>query len=147
MLTGGIREADAQGRHTTTYKQCMFLPDEIRLPNGKVLQGGGCIIDTPGMRKLLISEAEQGLQNSFEDIEELIACCKFSDCSHKTEPGCAVRRALEEGRLSEKRWETYQSMLREEAFAKARQKVLLRRMERGKRNGSRKDKGYYDHER
>ena len=147
MMTGGIREADAQGRHTTTYKQNMFLPDEIHLPNGKVLQGGGCIIDTPGMRKLIISDAEQGLQSSFEDIEMLIAGCKFSDCGHKTEPGCAVRQALEEGNLSEKRWRTYQSMLREEAFAKARQKVVQRRMERSQRDKLRKDKGYYDDER
>lgn len=142
MLTGGIREADAQGRHTTTYKQCMFIPDEIVLPNGKVLTGGGRIIDTPGMRKLIISDAEQGLQNSFEDIEELIAACKFSDCGHKTEPGCAVRKALEQGTLSGKRWETYQSMLKEEAFAKARQKVVQRRMERNLKNRVRKGKDY-----
>lgn len=147
MMTGGIREADAQGRHTTTYKQCMFLPEKIVLPNGKVLTGGGRVIDTPGMRKLIISDAEQGLQNSFEDIEELIADCKFSDCGHKTEPGCAVRRALEQGTLSEKRWKTYQSMLREEAFAKARQKVVQRRMERSQRDKSGKDRNYYNVER
>lgn len=133
METGGIREADAQGRHTTTYKQCMFLPEKILLPSGEVLQGGGRIIDTPGMRKLIISDVEQGLQSSYEDIEELVASCKFSDCRHGREPGCAVRAALEDGALSEKRWKTYQSMLREEAFAKERRKVVTRRLEKGRK--------------
>lgn len=138
MLTGGIREADAQGRHTTTYKQCIYLPKEIKLPDGNVIKGGGRIIDTPGMRKLIISEAEQGMQNSFEDIEELVNACKFSDCKHKTEPGCEVRKALEMGTLSEKRWRTYQAVLKEEAFAKERQKIVQRRMDKLQKNKIRK---------
>ena len=128
MQTGGIREADAQGRHTTTYKQCMFLPKEITLPSGELITGGGRIIDTPGMRKLVVSEVEQGLKNSFEDIEELAACCKFSDCRHKSEPGCAIRLALENGTLSEKRWKTYQDLLREEAFSKERKKIMMKKI-------------------
>ena len=128
MQTGAIREADAQGRHTTTYKQCMFLPKEIALPSGELITGGGRIIDTPGMRKLIVSEVEQGLQSSFEDIEELAACCKFSDCRHKSEPGCAIRLALEAGTLSEKRWKTYQDLLREEAFSKERKKIMLKKI-------------------
>lgn len=128
MQTGGIREADAQGRHTTTYKQCMFLPKEIALPSGELITGGGRIIDTPGMRKLIVSEVEQGLQSSFEDIEELAACCKFSDCRHKSEPGCAIRLALEAGTLSEKRWKTYQDLLREGAFSKERKKIMLKKI-------------------
>ncbi len=139
MTTGGIREADAQGRHTTTYKQCMYLPEAIRLPDGNVIKGGGRIIDTPGMRKLIVSEAEQGMQNSFEDIEELISACKFSDCKHKTEPGCAVKAAILQGDLLEKRWKTYQSVLREENFAKERQKIVQRRMERIKKIKVRKE--------
>lgn len=110
MATGGIREADAQGRHTTTYKQCMFLPKEIVLPNGKVLTGGGC--------------------------------CKFADCNHRSEPGCAIRAALEDGTLPEKRWKTYQEMLREEAFSKERKQIMMKkigkaRKELAKRNKSR----------
>ena len=128
MATGGIREADAQGRHTTTYKQCMFLPKEIVLPNGEILAGGGCIIDTPGMRKLLVSDVEQGLKNSFEDIETLAERCKFSDCNHKSEPGCAIRAALEDGTLSEKRWKTYQEMLREESFSKERKQIMMKKI-------------------
>lgn len=128
MLTGEIREADAQGRHTTTHRQCMFLPKEIVLPSGERLMGGGRIIDTPGMRKLIVSEVEEGLKSSFEDIEELAACCRFSDCTHKSEPGCAIRAALEEGTLSEKRWKTYQDMLREEAFSKERKKAMMKKI-------------------
>ena len=128
MATGGIREADAQGRHTTTHRQCMFLPKEIVLPNGERIVGGGRIIDTPGMRKLIVSEVEEGLKSSFEDIEELASCCRFSDCTHKSEPGCAIRAALEDGTLSEKRWKTYQDMLREEAFSKERKKAMMKKI-------------------
>ena len=140
MATGGIREADAQGRHTTTYKQCMFLPEEIILPNGDVLTGGGCIIDTPGMRKLLVSDVEQGLQNSFEDIEELAEHCRFSDCSHKSEPGCAIREALADGTLSEKRWKTYQDMLREEAFSKERKQIMMKKIGKAKKEMAKRGK-------
>lgn len=130
MLTGSIREADAQGRHTTTYKQCFRIPQEIVLPDGRRLQGGGLIIDTPGIRKLLVSEVQQGMQISFEDIEELTGECRFSDCSHRSEPGCAVKRALESGELDRKRWQTYVSMLREESFAKERRKLMEKRLEK-----------------
>lgn len=134
MATGEIREADAQGRHTTTYKQCMFLPKEIVLPNGEQLIGGGRIIDTPGMRKLIVSEVGQGLKSSFEDIEELAACCRFSDCTHKSEPGCAIRRALEDGTLSEKRWKTYQDMLREESFSKERKDIMMKKIGKARKD-------------
>lgn len=137
MLTGGIREADAQGRHTTTYKQCFYLSEEITLPNGDVISGGGRIIDTPGMRKLIISEMEDGKEKSFEDIESLISCCRFSDCQHKTEPGCAVRVALESGELAEKHWKTYLNMQKEEAYAKARRQVLERKIEKAQRRQKR----------
>lgn len=140
MLTGGIREADAQGRHTTTYKQCFYLPEEIKLSNGERISGGGRIIDTPGMRKLTISEMEDGKERSFKDIENLISCCRFSDCQHKTEPGCAVRTALESGELAEKHWKTYLNLQREEAYAKARRQVLERRIEKAQRDMSRRQK-------
>lgn len=138
MLTGGIREADAQGRHTTTYKQCFYLPEEITLPNGEVISGGGRMIDTPGMRKLTISEMEDGKEKSFEDIESLISCCRFSDCQHRTEPGCAVRAALESGELAEKHWKTYLNLQKEEAYAKARRQVLDRRIEKLQRDRSKR---------
>lgn len=134
MLTSGIRESDAQGRHTTTYKQCMYLPEKIMLPNGEGIIGGGRIIDTPGIRRLLVSEVDEGIQTSFEDIEELANCCKFSDCRHQTEPGCAIRKALQEGTLESRRWKTYVSMQREEAFARERKKIMMRKMEKLNKN-------------
>lgn len=138
MQTGGIREADAQGRHTTTYKQCMFMPEQIVLPSGKTITGGGRIIDTPGMRKLIVSEVEQGLQNTYEDIEALRCACRFSDCRHEREPGCAVREALEKGTLDKKRWKTYQDMLREEAFSKERKQIMMKRIGKARKDIKRK---------
>lgn len=140
MLIGGIREADAQGRHTTTYKQCFYVPEKIQLLNGEIITGGGRIIDTPGMRKLIISEMEEGKEKSFEDIESLISGCKFSDCQHRTETGCAVRAALESGELAEKHWKMYLNLQREEAYAKARRQVLERRIEKSQRDMSKRQR-------
>lgn len=133
MQTGGIREADAQGRHTTTYKQCMFLPEKITLPAGECLSGGGRIIDTPGMRKLLVGEVEEGMQTSFEDIEKLICACRFSDCKHETEPGCAVKAALADGTLDKRRWKTYRNLQREEAYSKERKQIMMKRIGKAKK--------------
>lgn len=133
MQTSDIRESDAQGRHTTTYKQMFQIPDQITLPDKSVIKGGGRIIDTPGMRKLVMGEGADGMELTFEDIEELASQCRFSDCRHQTEPGCAVRRALEDGTLDQRHWKTYLSLQKEEAYARARQQVLARKMERSKR--------------
>ncbi|MEE1032792.1 MAG: ribosome small subunit-dependent GTPase A [Ruminococcus sp.] len=128
METGGIREADSQGRHTTTYKQCFLLPQIIQLPNGEEMTGGGKIIDTPGMRKLLMGENAEGNQSTFSDIEELATQCRFSDCQHKKEPGCAVKKALEDGTLDERHWKTYLSLQREEAYSKERKQIMMRKI-------------------
>lgn len=133
MQTSDIREADAQGRHTTTYKQMFEIPDRIMLPDKSVIKGGGRIIDTPGMRKLVMGEGADGMELTFEDIEELASQCRFSDCRHQTEPGCAVRKALEDGTLDQRHWKTYLSLQKEEAYARARQQVLARKMEKSKR--------------
>ncbi len=128
MGTGGIRETDAQGRHTTTFKQCMDIPEEIRLPNGTTVKGGGRIIDTPGIRRLVVGEIDEGINSSFEDVENLIASCKFSDCKHDREPGCAIKAALESGMLDRKRWQTYQEMRQEESFSKERKNAMMKRI-------------------
>lgn len=94
-----IREDDDKGRHTTTYRQLLLLPD------------GGIVIDTPGMRELQILSGN--LTKAFEDIEEIASGCKYKDCSHGTEPGCMVKKAIENGMLSEKRFESYQKLQRE----------------------------------
>lgn len=93
METGATRANDSHGRHTTTHRA--LLP----------LLGGACLIDTPGMRELQLTGAED--LELFDDIEELIAQCRFTDCSHGNEPGCAVRAALEAGDLDHERWQHY----------------------------------------
>ncbi len=133
MQTAGIRESDAQGRHTTTYKQMFCIPEQILLPDRCVIKGGGRIIDTPGMRKLIMGEGAEGAERTFEDIEELVLQCRFSDCRHQTEPGCAVKRALADQTLDERRWKTYLSLQKEEAYARERQRILTRKMERARK--------------
>ncbi len=133
MQTSGIREADSQGRHTTTFKQMFSIPNRIALPDGSIITGGGWIIDTPGMRKLLMGEGTDGIEVTFEDIERLVLQCRFSDCRHQTEPGCAVRQALEDGTLDERHWKTYLSLQREEAYSRKRKQVIMRKMEKSGR--------------
>jgi ribosome biogenesis GTPase len=99
LATKQIREGDDKGRHTTTHRQLLLLP------------GGGVVIDTPGMRELSLYAGD--LAKTFEDIEELSRQCKYNDCSHTSEPGCAIRRAIERGTLSEKRFENYLKLRRE----------------------------------
>ncbi len=103
LATKAIREDDAKGRHTTTHRQLLLLPN------------GGIVIDTPGMRELQIYTGN--LSKTFEDIEDIAARCKFGDCSHGTEPGCAIREAIENGTLSEKRFESYLKLQRELSYA------------------------------
>ena len=93
MAVSGIREDDAKGRHTTTHRQLLRLP------------GGALVIDTPGMRELGMWETDTGLGEAFSDVEAYLGRCRFSDCSHTTEPGCAIRSAIEAGELDPGRWE------------------------------------------
>lgn len=102
LVTRDIREDDGRGRHATTHRQLLLLP-------------GGCIaIDTPGMRELQIYAGN--LPKAFEDIEEIAALCRYKDCAHGTEPGCMVKKAIESGALSEKRFEGYQKLCRELSY-------------------------------
>lgn len=111
MAVSGIREDDAKGRHTTTHRQLLRLP------------GGALAIDTPGMRELGMWETDTGLVEAFSDVEVYLGRCRFSDCSHTSEPGCAVRAAIEAGELDPGRWERYRK-LKEESVD---QDELLRR--------------------
>ncbi|MDO9431197.1 MAG: ribosome small subunit-dependent GTPase A [Phenylobacterium sp.] len=101
MATGGIREDDARGRHTTTHRELVVLPT------------GALVLDTPGMRELGLWDADEGVAATFGDIEALGAACRFRDCGHQAEPGCAVRAALELGDLDEGRWKSYGKLQRE----------------------------------
>jgi ribosome biogenesis GTPase len=106
-LTGGdiatreVREHDSRGRHTTSASMLMALP------------GGAWLIDTPGMRELGLLASEPSLDLGFPEIAALAAHCRFGDCRHEQEPGCAVRQALEEGRIPAGRWMSYTKLLRE----------------------------------
>lgn len=102
MTVNGIREDDSKGRHTTTHRQL------IRLNNGVM------IIDTPGMRELGMWDVLEGLGDAFADVEAFLGKCRFSDCRHETEPGCAIKAAIAAGELDIQRWESYQK-LKEEA--------------------------------
>lgn len=103
MATQGIREDDAHGRHTTTHRELVRLP------------GGALLLDTPGMRELGLWDADEGVSTTFEDIEALAGSCRFHDCLHETEPGCAVRAALEDGSLDPDRWRNWGKLQREMA--------------------------------
>ena len=102
LATKEIRESDDRGRHTTTHRQLILLPE------------GGIVIDTPGMRELHLYGGN--LEKSFEDIGELAKGCRYRDCTHTTEPGCAVRKAIEEKELSEERFQNYLKLQRELAY-------------------------------
>ena len=99
--TQTVRQDDSRGKHTTTTRQLYFLPSGARL------------IDTPGIREFCLEYAQDGLGSSFPDMEELAAQCRFKDCSHDAEPGCAVKMAVENGTLSPERLKNYRKMQKE----------------------------------
>ncbi len=105
MEVNGIREDDSKGRHTTTHRQLIML------------KNGAMIIDTPGMRSVGMWDISTGLGEAFEDVEQYLGTCKFADCKHRTEPGCAIKRAIEEGLLSAQRWESYLKLKNEARYS------------------------------
>ena len=110
MAVNDIREDDSKGRHTTTHRQMIFL------------QNGAMIIDTPGLRELGMWEAEEGLLQTFSDVEQYLGRCRFSDCTHQKEPGCAIREAVDSGKLSKERFERYTRLSGESQFVKRKAK-------------------------
>jgi ribosome biogenesis GTPase len=118
MATRAVRQHDGRGRHTTTHRELIRLP------------GGALMIDTPGMRELGLIDAEDGLGTAFDDIGALAARCRFRDCSHGGEPGCAVRDALERGALDPGRWQGFDKLRRELAHLERKQDRLAREAER-----------------
>ena len=105
--TNAIREDDAKGRHTTTSRTIHFL------------SSGGLLLDTPGMRELQLAGCEQGVEETFSEITELAEQCRFGDCQHEHVPGCAVRAAVDSGRLDERRLSNYLKLIKEQAFNSA----------------------------
>ncbi|MCR5310317.1 MAG: ribosome small subunit-dependent GTPase A [Lachnospiraceae bacterium] len=112
MKTGAVRESDSTGKHTTTHRQLIEL------------ENGAFIIDTPGMREIGMAEAQEGIDDTFEDIRELECRCKFSDCRHETEPGCAIKAALKSGELSEERYRLYKNLSAENTRNYAKKKEI-----------------------
>lgn len=104
MTVKDIREDDSRGRHTTTHRQLFMLPS------------GTMVIDTPGMRELGLLDADEGIRAGFADVEELFIRCRFNNCRHQTEPGCAVLAALADGSLNRKHWEEYLTQKKENKF-------------------------------
>lgn len=108
FATNEVRAADKKGRHTTVHRELRPLP------------GGGTLIDTPGLRGVGLWDAAEGIGRTFSDIEELAARCRFSDCAHEAEPGCAVREAIEAGVLTARRLASYRKLAKENAWMAAR---------------------------
>jgi ribosome biogenesis GTPase len=109
LATGTVRLIDAKGRHTTTRRELIELP------------GGGCLIDTPGMRELGLWQAGEGIELTFDDVAALAAACRFRDCRHRDEPGCAVTAARAAGELDEGRYASFEKLRREQAFVERQQ--------------------------
>jgi ribosome biogenesis GTPase len=112
LPTQEVREDDQRGRHTTTRRELILLP------------GGGVVLDTPGMRELQLWDAD--LEQAFGDVEEIARRCRFSDCAHDREPGCAIREALADGSLARDRWESYTKLQRELEAIEVKRNHLLR---------------------
>lgn len=111
LATGGVRD-DGRGRHTTVRRELVLLPN------------GGIVIDTPGMRELGMWHDSEGLDRSFADVESYFGACRFADCTHTSEPGCAVREAIERGDLSPERWMSYRKLKVEAEYAEDRGEYL-----------------------
>ena len=105
LRTAEIRADDDKGKHTTTHRELIEL------------ENGAYVIDTPGMRELGLWNNEEGMEIAFSDIEEMIRGCRFSNCTHVNEPGCNILKALEDGTLSEDRWNSYQKLMKENAYS------------------------------
>jgi ribosome small subunit-dependent GTPase A len=124
--TGDIRESDGRGRHTTTARELHLLP------------GGGLLVDTPGMRELGLYDDGEGVDTAYADVALLADDCRFRDCRHRTEPGCAVAAAIDDGRLDPTRYsawrklqaEAHRQLLRVDARARAAERARLRSFHR-----------------
>jgi len=120
QTTRSVRSDDSRGRHTTTNRELIPLPN------------GGMIIDTPGMRELQIWTDDDGLETAFPDVEALAAQCRFADCTHNNEPGCAVQEALEKGTLQRDRFRSYGKLQREIQYQALRQDQSARLIEKNR---------------
>lgn len=121
--TAAVRETDGKGRHTTVAREMFFLAD------------GSILIDTPGMRALALLSGGEGIAAAFPEVEQLAELCRFADCRHVREPGCALREAVEDGRLSERRLASYRALKDEAAHVETRHDGRRSRPRRDGRGG------------
>ena len=119
LKTNGLRNDD-KGRHTTTRRELFLLPS------------GGMVIDTPGMREFGMWDNDTGIERTFTDIEELASQCKFRNCTHTNEPGCAIRSALTMGELQIDRWQSYQKLKAENDYIEDKESYLIAKGKREK---------------
>ena len=129
QATSAVRGTDGKGRHTTTSRQMIVLPGEA--DSGAESSAGTVLIDTPGVRALAATSDSAAIDETFEDVSSYAAACRYSDCSHGSEPGCAVQQALADGTLDPERFERYRRMMAESA------RLRLRSQEREYRQSNR----------
>jgi ribosome biogenesis GTPase len=121
LLTREVSEYDSRGRHTTTHRELLVLPE------------GGVVIDTPGMREIQAWTDDGGIERAFSDIEAIMTGCRFSDCTHQGEPGCAVQAALDEGSLDARRYANYLRLQKEaRSLEERKNQALARRRQRAR---------------
>ncbi|MGH9333433.1 MAG: GTPase RsgA, partial [Vicinamibacteria bacterium] len=120
LKTRDVRESDSRGMHTTSHRELFVLP------------GGALLVDNPGVREIQLFGGEESLERTFEDVAALAAECRFRDCTHRTEPGCAVAAAVASGSLSEARLESFRALEKELHYLRLRQDESARRLEKQK---------------
>jgi ribosome biogenesis GTPase len=121
MVTQSTRRVDGKGRHTTTYRALVPVP------------GGGAVLDTPGLRGVGLLDAAEGLDHAFADVTALAGYCRFGDCHHDAEPGCAVRAAVDAGELAPRRLQSWRRLQREISYETRRRDARLAAAERARR--------------
>jgi ribosome biogenesis GTPase len=119
---GEVRQDDSRGRHTTTLRKLIVLPN------------GGIVIDTPGLRELQLWGSDDGLSGAFSDIDVLAENCRFADCKHENEPGCAVKKALEDGVIDTERYESFLKLQHELLFLADKKEYLARKEKQDRHN-------------
>ena len=120
MNVQNIREDDDKGRHTTTHRELFHMP------------GGGLLIDTPGMREFQLWDNSESLDAGFKDVEQIAETCRFNDCQHNGQPGCAIEEALNNGSLSRERYASYEKLKKELAFMERKADLAAQKAERSK---------------
>ncbi len=118
MATGDVRDVDGKGRHTTSHRELLVLPT------------GAAVVDTPGLRGVALGASDAGLAQAFSDVEELATACRFADCAHVGEPGCAVAASVAAGDLAQARVDSWRRLQREVAWQARRQDSRLQAEEK-----------------